>query len=497
MEKNNYFKVEIFFLICILFISLVSAEISYCCEKTKAGAWCVNAPEDECDDSSGLKIQPTSCESTSYCRLGCCVDSKEGSCSPNTAQKTCQQDGGTWLEGADCDISQCQKGCCDLGTIIGTSFITQTQCKYISSLYNLETNFRTDIQSELQCIEMATSNVKGACIIRNEVEIKCSHNTKKECSNLGGEFYKGILCSSEKLGTNCGPSKKTTCVNEKVYYLDNCNNVANIYDSNRYEDSIYWTEMIDEDESCGYGEGNIKSKDCGNCRYSLGSICGIKRTGEPNPTYGDYICRDLSCKYEGKTYEHGESWCAGKSEGNKGIEQNLPGSEYFVLTCSNGEIIPEMCDSTRQSVCASSDINGISYARCVVNRWDSCTQQNNTKDCENEDKRDCEWVETSWLWGEKGICIPKYSPGFMFWEEDSEAGGICSRATTSCTVTYEKGVLDGEWKCAHNCYCLEERWQTKMQAVCESLGDCGATTNYLGYQGYNDADELITKSKKK
>jgi hypothetical protein len=49
---------------------------SYCCEKTTNGAYCINTGEENCDAS--FQKSPTSCESTSYCKLGTCYDSSEG-----------------------------------------------------------------------------------------------------------------------------------------------------------------------------------------------------------------------------------------------------------------------------------------------------------------------------------------------------------------------------------------------------------------------------------
>ena len=62
----------------------VKNEVSFCCEKTNYGAFCQNAPASECD--SAFKKTPTSCEGTSYCKLGCCYDSIEGTCARNTGQ---------------------------------------------------------------------------------------------------------------------------------------------------------------------------------------------------------------------------------------------------------------------------------------------------------------------------------------------------------------------------------------------------------------------------
>jgi len=67
---------------------------SFCCEKANSGAWCINAPENECNNN--YNVAPTSCETTSYCRLGTCYESKEGICMENTPQGVCNDNKGTW-----------------------------------------------------------------------------------------------------------------------------------------------------------------------------------------------------------------------------------------------------------------------------------------------------------------------------------------------------------------------------------------------------------------
>ena len=53
-----------------------AAEQKVCCEKTNSGGWCVFTEQSNCD--SDYRISATSCESTSYCKQGCCFDSDEG-----------------------------------------------------------------------------------------------------------------------------------------------------------------------------------------------------------------------------------------------------------------------------------------------------------------------------------------------------------------------------------------------------------------------------------
>src|SRR3989338_477397 len=106
INTKKIFLMAFSIILLIGIIEIIStAEVSYCCEKTKTGAWCQNEDSiDKCDISGDLKAQQTSCESTSYCKMGCCFNSKEGTCSQNTAQKTCENNGGTWSNQADCDI---------------------------------------------------------------------------------------------------------------------------------------------------------------------------------------------------------------------------------------------------------------------------------------------------------------------------------------------------------------------------------------------------------
>jgi len=459
--------------------TFVVAETSYCCEKTTSGAWCQNAPGNDCN--SGFRKVPTSCESTSYCKLGTCIDSEEGTCLENTPQKVCEENTGVWYDKSSDEIPQCGLGCCIVGD--QAAFVTQTRCKRISALYGLNTNFRTDLSSEIQCIASITSEVKGACVFEKDFEKTCLFETKKKCSEISNSsFYEGALCSDESLGTNCGPSKKTTCVDgrDEVYFLDTCGNIANVYDSSKINDKEYWSKVKDVSESCGYSSSNADSSSCGNCDYYLGSTCKAYSSGDKKPAYGDNICKDLSCEYEGKTYQHGETWCAV----NKGITNNLPGSRHFRLVCYNGDATIEPCADFRQEACLESDIDGFSTAACRVNRWQDCTSQSNQKDCENQDRRDCRWVENK--------CVAKYSPGFDFWKGgDSES--ICSIGSAQCVVKFEKKILGGK-ECVENCDCISDAWTAKMNNICIALGDCGSKTNYLGYAGYHDEKAVYSGS---
>lgn len=498
MKKRVFIGILLGMFVLLGAIGLSKGAVTSCCEKTVDGAWCQNSPESECDPE--YRSIPASCEATGYCKLGCCYDSQEGTCTKNTPEKVCNEAGGVWENSPDCDIGQCQLGCCLLGD--QAAFVTQTRCKRLASVYGLETNYRTDISNEMQCIASASSDVRGACVFERDYEKTCRMTTQAECQELeasssGGngtsvEFHEGYLCSAEELGTNCGPTEKTTCVEGKdqVYFVDSCGNIANVYDSNRINDKTYWkyiAETTSEIDLCGVNSenGNADSSTCGNCDYYLGSTCKQYQRGEDRvePVYGDYICRDLGCEYKGKEYEHGETWCANAP----GIEESLPGSRHFRLVCYNGDISVEPCADYRQETCIESEVNGFKTAGCVVNKWEPCVSITDKDDCEDPDV-DCKWIESN---GPGIKCVPKNPGGSSFWGGDNESGDssaqeVCDKGDFECTVKYEKGLMDDDWDCVENCHCIDESWKRKMELKCRLLGDCGTNKNYLGYQGDNE-----------
>jgi hypothetical protein len=543
-------KLFLILILNIFLIGIISAQVSYCCERLENnGAWCQNAPEEECNQNY-LSV-PTSCEATSYCRLGVCINTGEGTCLPNTPQRVCTDSGGTWDEREKDEIPQCQLGCCLIGE--QAAFTTSTRCKNLASIYGLEINYRTDVQNEMQCIAMASPKVKGACVFEDEYQRNCKMATKAECQEMeigdsNVEFHEGYLCSAESLETICGPRGGTTCVEGKdeVYFLDTCGNVANVYDNGRVNDQLYWDTIIAP--TCGDENGNPNSPNCGDCDYYLGSTCKRAERGN-SPNYGNYICEDLSCEYEGENYQHGETWCVDV----EGTEENFPGSRNFRMICYNGEVSVEPCADYRQEVCIQSEVNTFKTAACRVNMWQDCYSQTNPKDCENSDKRDCQWIEgVSILVDEGGnslavdennekidaSCVPLNAPGFDFWKEETDAKEMCGLASTTCYVEYassvttggligEKGIpLDAqcmdkcreeclindptnfcnracEEKCPSQCvnnnkdYTIKETWIEDMSNICRAMGDCGNGNNYIGEQGYYDEDDLesfVTRS---
>jgi len=519
----------------ILFLSLVCAvtqpswpSYNVCCEKTKTGAWCQNTLQSGCDISvdsntkSAFRMTPTSCDATSFCKPGCCIDTGEGLCMENTPQRVCQQTSGTWVDDSKCNIQQCSLGCCILGD--QASFITLTRCKKLSAFYGLTTNFKRDVTDETSCILLAQLEDKGACVYEVENMKTCKFTTRAECLNTnrtqgsnmtsGTIFYKDYLCSADTLGTNCGPTTQTTCIEGKdeVFFVDTCGNTANIYDASKTydKDNAYWQKIVPKASSCNFGNsnGNIGSKTCGNCEYFRGSICG-----KGSAVYGSNICKDLNCydTQNGKNYKNGESWCI--YQGPIGNGRDLVGSRQFRHICINGEEIVEACADFRNEVCIQNTLTTYAgnfiEAACRPNRWKDCLDQTEKNDCLNKDKRDCYWstgavfnastggssVDTSVQKSggikiidpsdednaNKGICMPNYPPGFSFWNSGTtgDASNICNLGSIKDQITFEKGLIGGE-KCTENCEMLTDEWANKMNNICTSLGDCGDYFNVAG-----------------
>ncbi|MCX6748189.1 MAG: hypothetical protein NT076_01145 [Candidatus Pacearchaeota archaeon] len=492
---------SIFLLIILINFSFAANEtdVKFCCERTTYNAWCQNAPSSEC--SQEYRKTPTSCEATSFCKLGCCYDSQEGICMENTPEKVCSVKNGTWADDKQCDIPQCNYGCCVIGT--QAAFVTLTRCKKLSSFYGLLTDFRPQINNELSCVSLASLSDEGACVYEVDYGARtCKFTSRQECNSLSGKtvssglvtgnmtFYKDYLCSNEELGVNCGPTQQTTCAEGKdeVYFLDSCGNLANIYDASKITDKDYWRMKVRKEDSCSPGSANSNSQTCGNCNYFLGSICK-----KGNAKYGSNICVNLDCKTTSDgAKKHGESWCSTDSY------PDSVGSRYFRHLCINGEEIVEPCADFRQEICIQDDINGFSQAGCRPNRWQDCLSQTEKIDCENQDKRDCTWV----LEGNKGknitdiktqenkstnrilACVPLHAPGYKFWEE-GEVKGVCGVGNQQCIVTYEERGLfwSSGSKPTDNSECLSDEWAQQQLSKCQLIGDCGANTNWLGIAG--------------
>ena len=488
--KMNKKIIMIFaFVFIVLAINNVSAVFNNtgCCEETKNGFFCQNVQEQEC---KGV-WEPTSCDSTSYCKAGTCYESIEGTCSSNTPRIVCNKVlNGSWSAERP---AACNLGCCVLGD--QAAFVSLVRCKRLSGMLGLQTIFNKNMNNEVQCVLGVQNQDKGACVYELDFEDTCKFTTRAECTGVNGsvkgEFFKNKLCTDPELGTNCERTRDTICVpgKDEVYFRDSCGNAGNIYDASKIEDVEYWTNVKTKTDSCNSKSANSNSKTCGNCNYMLGSFCSDSKTAGTRPIYGSNICADLNCEKtaNGQSYRHGESWCVYDDEGTTGKGDNAVGARFYKHICVNGEEILEQCADFKQEECIEDKIKtpygDFNEAACRVNRWQDCLLQMNELDCKNTDKRDCLWKEDIKLNSSfEGTCVPKNTPGIKFWEgEDAKA--ICGQASVKCVVTFEEGLVSGE-KCVKNCECLTTGWLNSRNDICKSLGDCGPKINWLGKIGY-------------
>jgi hypothetical protein len=517
--------------VAVLLIGLGAAatsDPSFCCERTTDGGWCVNDEESACDTS--YSIAPTSCESTSFCRLGTCYESEEGICMERTPGIVCRDGGGTWDERGVNEIPQCQLGCCIIAD--QAAFVPLVRCKRLSTLFGVENDYRTDIKSEVECIAIANAQDVGACVYDKDFERVCDFTTRGECGAVeqveiigenasidsGKIFYQDFLCSAEELSTACARQTTTTCYKGDVYWVDSCGNRENVY-SDDMDRSWNRGKVIDSGDVCDANDGS--DIDCGNCDYMLGSRCAEWSGFAGGPEYGDNYCRRTECvDRDGAARINGESWCI--NDGVTGDGTDPAGSRYYREICVDGEVRVEACADYRNEICLDGSIETsvgtFETAACRVNRWQDCMIQTKGDDCRNTDKRDCIWSDAlpgvDWVpvtdpssagtgsviapitgksifsddGGDEGtptavavltgICLPNYPPGLKFWD-DSSASIICAQAHANCTVYYEE-KLYGSKKCVENCDCLLEGWAAAANQICSMLGDCGGYVNYQG-----------------
>lgn len=403
-------RILVFLLLLIFVTSFSNASVvstpSFCCEKTKSGGICLNSQETDCDPN--FKKAPTSCEQTSFCKLGTCYDSKEGICMENVPIKVCEERKGVWSEKKPSEISACRLGCCIISD--QAALVTLNRCKKLSSYFGIKMDFKASVTSESECIFLANSQDMGACVTYTGTGVnECKFTTRKECGARDGVlyfnvnksvfeekgklFYKDMLCSAEELSTECARQAQVGCYKGKVYWFDSCGNRENVYSSDK-DKSWNRGRVADSDQICSR---TGDSKDCGNCDYFLGSICASKEGSKKEfGREGDFFCKKTTCKdMSGKTRLNGESWCVYDVEPGIGIER--AGSRHFRQICIDGEVITDPCADFRNQICIHSGIQTsqgeFSTAACRVNRWQDCIAQWRKRDCENVDIRDCIWID--------------------------------------------------------------------------------------------------------
>ncbi|MBU4308510.1 MAG: hypothetical protein KJ566_01825 [Nanoarchaeota archaeon] len=543
MKKRILKFVIIFiFLILILFVNAES-----CCEKTINNQYCVEASQEEC--SGNVAYEERACRYTTFCRRGTCINLDEGSCSRDTEKALClSKSGASWDERDRDEIAVCQKGCAIFGT--KTAFVTEIQAKELAMDYGISYDFREDLNNERECTSLVISKDVGACVERKDYETDCKNYVlREECSGENFEFYSGLLCTADELeGVDCAPnSKETMCYEEgtstKVYFKDTCGNRANVYDASMFlgnkngnpkEQKEYWT-YIKEPSCIVDSSGN-----CGDCDYIGGSVCGEATT--PNPKYGNSVCQSMSCEYHGKTYEHGESWCADSpgtyphlpmklvyNPANLDLTQkeidniakvreelentdkyNIPGSRYYKLVCWDGEVKPYECMDYRQEICVEEEIvSGFTHAECVANDYLSCSDITNNEQCESTTNM-CRWVQgyrvdrknvnekayknEPYNEEEQGTCVPLIPPGIDFWNPESNGQNYCTLAGSIVEIAqYETHWMGDSIDVSPSRADVRDKYLEKTNrcySSCYAIPGYGV--NFVGDENYkNEIEPLI------
>ena len=451
--------------------NIVSAQVigEGCCAVTKTGNTCQTTMLENCNPD--FQSAPTSCENTEFCEPGCCISPENGLCNRKTSRVDCEQTGGTFERGELCNVQECRPGCCIIG---GESiWTTDANCEFEGNTENkdLPTDWRPDIESELQCLFIAEANKEGACVFDSEDgdEKRCVLTSLDDCFKRTGSeanFAKDVLCSDPILNTTCEAQDHKGCVagEEDVYYFDSCGN----------------KEDIAED-----------------CDFYRGDYCGKE--------LNEYTCKDIRCDTDGdgiKDRTNGESWCSYDSYIGDG--KDTGGSRHIKHICNMGTERVAPCADFRNEICVQEDagIEGgtFSQAACRVNQWRTCLDFNKIKDegsltSKCEQNPDC-WVKHVEMSGsfDFKVCLPEYPPGFdllpdSLYDENgqlneaayyqaSAADGICDIASLKCTETWICGIFG--CVCSDNCDCHTSKFTKEMNDFCTALGDCGSYINYLG-----------------
>jgi len=324
MLKRCKASFMIFLIVISIFMISLAKPVSAadaCCERTIVGTSCIYTANSNCD--SAFNILDSSCESTSFCQIGCCVDNN-GGCHVNVAKATCLEAGGGWS--LNCNEGECEKNCC---VVSGEcSYVTERRCDNIIASYGItEFDFR-DVGSEQECVDVCRGDEEGCCVD----DFGCEHTNRDDCE---GDFNYGQYCS----GIN-------SC-NAESHSRKEC-----------YEDDVYWFDSL------GNREDLVEE-----CNYNDGFICG-----EVN---GDYACKSVDCSATynddrnvhdqriGGFRENGESWCIYESP--VGDFRDRPGTRHYRHMCVNGEEFYEPCRDYREEICVQGESNGFTESNCLYN----------------------------------------------------------------------------------------------------------------------------------
>ncbi len=483
--------------------------ISTCIESNE-GTICQEFLKEDCNSNCKESCIENSRDNVPECELGTCYNPVEGDCLPNSPKKSCEDFGGEWNEDVVGNLPECELGCCLTGE--QASFITEQGCRRIRETTGILTQFKPEINDELSCWQEARAQKKGACILR-EGEGVCRLLTQRRCSQLNGDFFEDFLCSHPDLETDCEKQISTNCIEgeDEIYWIDSCGNRENIYEgSSSSQKDHSWNEgkILLKSDACFLTDSN--SDVCGNCNLLGGStICGDKTFSERlKDGEQDVVCKEASCiDEEGNIREHGESWCfyqgaANPDEGDRGYLRSVstPGSKNFKLWCYEGEISNVSCGERRDKICEESQVEKadggtISTAMCRSNLADQCIGYNFEDDgmelCNENPDCYAKKVDVSQSKFKFNFCVPKYPKGFNMESSSQVAEDTCGIASMTCNVAKIKKVGKDKWI---NKGCLREGFTKQMNDFCMSLGDCGASVNYIGE--FSDSGYRIKKAPK-
>jgi len=457
-----------------------------CCAVSKDGYKCATTLGTNCEDGEFF-AEGSICDSTSFCRRGCCYDDELGIYDGNVLERDCPA---SWVDDVNCNMPGARLGCCILGA--ATIYETRGQCDVDTLVLAMGPNGVVDWRADLnsgQCAMLSAVQEGGACVIGND----CRFTNEGDCFGYDGEFYGGVLCTSPSLNMSCERTDVTTCVDGKdeVYFVDSCGNVANVYDSKRVNDDNYWNVVVEGESLCGddSGDGNARSSSCGNCNRFLGGICGSASEDGFNVDDGGFYCRSTSCMFDGDSYKNGESWCV--YDGAIGDGDDVVGSRHWKYVCSQGIVQVEPCADYRNQICVQTntfDVDGqeveFRNSACIANNWRTCLDLNGDDDGLEKcvDTLNCR-VENVDI-ADKfnfSVCMPRYPAGFNLKDDRyrKTAEGVCNIADQTCTVVYAPKSTGG-CKIVANKDCLTGKFTEEMNDFCRGLGDCGGSVNILG-----------------
>ncbi|MGV8142893.1 MAG: hypothetical protein ACP5NS_04670 [Candidatus Pacearchaeota archaeon] len=459
---------------------IVSAQTPalWTCQTSLNGTACQEYPSNVCNSLCTNSCFPGLRADFSACNLGTCYDPTFGTCLAGSPQFLCQQSGGQWSAQQP---AQCNRECCLInptgnGGAGDAQFTTQQQCNYLGQTLGAPVSF-VPVEGEVECLLKASSQTRGACVLEFLPDLQkynCETTTQSDCIVSGGEFYEEQLCTNPSLNTKCEVTQNTKCFDslDGVYYIDSCNNRANIYDSAKLNDISYWSNIVSEANSClagATGTAINNQASCGNCNYLLGSICGNPKNGvDQNAIYGNYVCKDLSCTDEwGNERQNGESWCA--YDGKIGVD----GSPSAPLSAIN-PIFAGLPIQQGQTWCITNGIATVYTPPSILSPNVTITQQ--------------------------PVNIPQnaFTPGTIC-SNDTSVGGVNTRGTNEERSVdlpgsrhYRKVCFDGEVRTEP---CAEGRGEICAQSV-QSSGYTTASCRINTWQqclASNDSPEKLNK----